>query len=207
MCAVSTEQSSPVIGVILAGGESRRMGTDKALIEIGGISLLARTCRALQAVCDCCIVVSNSEQAHRVAGAEFALDGYPGKGPLGGIITAMDACGEGIYIAVGCDMPGIQASVIQLLLEQLNSDATAQAAAFETEHGLQPLGAAYRFSAAEALRGRLLEGRLSLRGALAALNTRIIERPLLNAADLHGLCFLNANTPEDLAQLQRLLEP
>ncbi len=199
--------AEPVYGVILAGGESRRMGADKALTALAGRPLMGHVLDVLQPACNLCMIVSQRDAHHGLEGAQLIADAYPGTGPLGGILTAMEAGGKGIYVVVGCDMPALQPAVLQLLIETLRAAPAAQAAAAVTENGIQPLCAAYRFTSAGELKRRIESGKLSLRAALAAIETRIIDPESLTRADPARVCFQNINTPEDLARMAHKMEP
>jgi molybdopterin-guanine dinucleotide biosynthesis protein A len=92
---------SPFAGAVLAGGASRRMGRDKAFIEIDGAPLVARVADALRAAgATRVIVIGGAADRVSALGLDVARDEYPGEGPLGGVITALHALRASDLVAV-----------------------------------------------------------------------------------------------------------
>lgn len=98
--------AAALAGAVLAGGASRRMGRDKALIELDGRPLVARAVAALrEARADPVVVVGGDAEAIRSLGLDHRSDDWPGEGPLGGIITALRALASTAPVAVlACDL-------------------------------------------------------------------------------------------------------
>lgn len=99
----------PITGLVLAGGQSRRMGRDKTRIKVGGQTLLQRA-QDLLRVAGCDDVL--------VAGSDDLPDRFPGKGPLAGIDAALRKAKSGRLLVVPVDMPQLQAETIKTLMEQ-----------------------------------------------------------------------------------------
>src|SRR5690349_13497485 len=100
-------------GIVLAGGRSERMGRDKALLQIDGISLVERAAQTLRAVADTVIVVADRPNKYVFDdGTPVLGDKYPGMGPLGGLLTGLDAAGAGCHFALACDMPFVQPELL-----------------------------------------------------------------------------------------------
>lgn len=93
-------------GAVLCGGDSRRMGRDKALVEVGGEPMAARVAAALRtAGAERVTAVGGDGDALRSVGLDFAADRWPGEGPLGGLISALGTAGSGSIVAVvSCDL-------------------------------------------------------------------------------------------------------
>jgi len=112
-----------VLGAVLAGGASRRMGTDKAALAVGGRSLLERAVAALRPHCAEVVVVS--ARADTPTGAwRTVADERPGQGPLAGLETALaeagrHGCEAAVVLAV--DLPLVEAEAVGELLEFLKS--------------------------------------------------------------------------------------
>ncbi len=174
--------SKMTMGLVLAGGKSSRFGSDKALAEIDGHSLLALAVDRLSGWCEQVVIVG------REASPAPCLPDWPraGMGPLGGIAAALRLAQDEGYDAVlscGVDSPGLPDNLPQLLAPA-PSYLRAQPVV-----GLWPVSAA---RAIEAILTR--EGRHSMRQFAEAIGARAVEVDTIPA---------NINTPEDLAALQR----
>ena len=110
---------------ILVGGDSSRMGTDKALYEIDGSAMALRVSAAANAAgaSEVLLIGGTAARAKKLSGT-WKKDLYPGEGPLGGVITALKAASHDSVVVLSCDMPFITDSVISSLVRSL-SDAQA----------------------------------------------------------------------------------
>jgi molybdopterin-guanine dinucleotide biosynthesis protein A len=107
-------------GVVLTGGASSRMGRDKALLRWDGIPLAARVGAALRAAGAVEVVaVGGDARALADAGLATVPDRWPGDGPLGGMITGLATAGEALVVAAACDLPALDPSLIERLVEAL----------------------------------------------------------------------------------------
>jgi molybdopterin-guanine dinucleotide biosynthesis protein A len=106
-----------VAGAVLCGGSSRRMGVDKALIEIGGLPMAERVARVLVAAgCDPVILVGGGPQLAEI-GRRQVPDRWPGDGPVGGLVTALLALPEADAVMVAaCDLPDLTAEAAMAVL-------------------------------------------------------------------------------------------
>ncbi len=119
-----------IMGAVLAGGASSRMGADKAFIEIEGVPMVVRAVRALRAAgAEPAVVVGGDHGRLDALGLQHLGDRYPGQGPLGGVITALGALESGGIDAVAtlpCDViepdPAAIGSVIGRLVEDSSAD-------------------------------------------------------------------------------------
>jgi molybdopterin-guanine dinucleotide biosynthesis protein A len=175
-------------GAILAGGGSRRMGRDKALVEIAGVAMARRVADALAAGgCARVLVIGGDAPALGRLGLEVVEDRWPGEGPLGGILTALDAVAASALV-VACDLPWLDAaSVAALLAAAAASDADAVVA---TTGRLEPLCAVWSPSAAAALQAAFDGGQRAVSAALTGL--RVVTHRVRPGV-LH-----NVNRPDDL---------
>lgn len=185
-------------GVILAGGRSKRMGGDKALLPYNGKPLLSHIAAIVRAVAGSVIVVTEAAGQYSdvplPAGTCVIGDLYPGKGPVGGIITGLRAAGEGLHIVVACDMPRIVPALLRLLLERAKGyDAAVPLVAGR----LEPLCAAYDSCCADRLESTLLAGNLALQPAVQSLHINVVDEFQMRQADPNLVSFINLNTPED----------
>ncbi|MCC6399321.1 MAG: molybdenum cofactor guanylyltransferase [Flavobacteriales bacterium] len=181
-------------GVVLAGGRSRRMGTDKALIELDGLTLLDRAVELLRPHARELLIIGDVTR-HAHPHAATVGDRRPGLGPLGGLITALERSRYGRIIALACDMPGVNDRLILRL--KGHCDATVDAAVPVHAGGAEPLAAAYHLRCLSPFEQAVDAGNLKLTDALVRVRWAPVEvRPGQEGwpADL----FRNINAPDDL---------
>lgn len=103
-------------GVVLCGGRSRRMGVDKALIELDGLPMVERVARALEAGgCAPVLLVGGDGAAARATGRPWIPDRWPGAGPVGGVLTALASVDTDVLVAA-CDLPDLDAASVRVVL-------------------------------------------------------------------------------------------
>jgi len=204
------QPSCEPVGVVPAGGASRRLGQDKALLRIGaGATLLERTVATVQAagLREVVLSVSTVEQGRAlrdavpaVAGLRLVVDAGPGRGPLGALHAALTAFPHHHVLLVACDMPRLDVAALRALLEEpRDADAVVPHVAGRD----QPLTALFG-PACLPLTARLLaQGRLAMRDLLAApgLRVRFLDETCLARAGVPAAAFDNVNTPADLEAL------
>lgn len=180
--------------VVLAGGRSRRLGSDKASVLLGGRRLLDRVLSALKARFEDVVVVGRAEwegaAAQRV---RFFPDERRGLGPLGGLATALEVIRCERALVVGCDMPFLDVRVFRALLAE---DAGAEATVARVGGRPQPLLAVYGRRVGPVARSRLQAEDRSLLGLLRCLDVHYVD---LEAEP--WACF-SVNTPEDLKRAE-----
>jgi molybdopterin-guanine dinucleotide biosynthesis protein A len=190
-------------GFVLAGGRSARMGREKALLEIGGIPLILRTARLVSLVTGSVRVVGETPGI-RALGLEIVADGWPGQGPLGGIATALGASRAPWSLVVACDLPYLtKAWLAYVVSRALASDADAVIAM--NAGGAEPLCAAYRESAAGAIRSAVSLGNLKVRRMLENIRGEVIEPEEWKRFDSDGYLFKNMNLPDDYEEARKRL--
>jgi molybdopterin-guanine dinucleotide biosynthesis protein A len=198
-----------VLGAVLCGGASRRMGADKALIRLEGRPLAARVARALAAAGAARVVaVGGDARALRAAGLEVVPDRAPGEGPLGGLVTALTAPwpgpGEGgaaarrpppagaVVLVVACDLVAPSADAFAATVAALLAAPGADAAVPVAGGRRQWLHAAWRAHAGPALARAFAAGERAVHAAVAAAGLRVVEPALDPAA------VADADVPEAL---------
>ena len=181
-------RAAPFSGAVLAGGSSRRMGRDKALVPapsgrpLAGVGVDALVAAGAVET----VVVGGDRVALEAAGLEWIPDLHPGEGPLGGILTALDHTTTDLIVVLACDMPGISAEVPSALVDALRGDAAAAVAIAVFEGRDQPLTGAWRRSLAHAgLADAFASGERAPRRAMASLRT--IRVPGLPPAELEDV--------------------
>lgn len=104
-----------ITGIILAGGKSRRMGTNKALLDINGIMLIERVAEVLHQTCDEILIAGGDEETYGHLGYPIAPDIFPGCGPLSGIHAGLTASAYEYSFVAACDIPYPDGKIIQIM--------------------------------------------------------------------------------------------
>ncbi|MDQ3070139.1 MAG: molybdenum cofactor guanylyltransferase [Acidobacteriota bacterium] len=187
---------------ILTGGEARRFqGRDKSRLLVGGVSILDRQLELAAGVAsEVFIVTSEAREADfpPSAAARIVIDRYPGTGPLGAIVTALEATDASVLIVLGGDMPALTAPLLAAILRRAQQPPEPDVCLADAGNGIEPLAAAYRQSARDTLARALDAGQLSLRDALATLRLRVLDPAAVSAFGDPGAIFRNINSPGDL---------
>lgn len=185
-----------IIGIVLAGGASRRMGRDKAALPVGDAPLALRAAHRLAAVCPGVAVADRGRGL--VSGFPSLPDG-PGAGPAAGLLGAALAYPGRSLLALACDLPGVPTA---LLAGLAGFGGTFDWAAPRWQGGIEPLCALYGPAALAALARRVDAGRMALHGLAEeeGLRVRFLEGEALTAFGRAEEVFFNLNTPEDVAR-------
>lgn len=195
--------SEDVLGVVLAGGASRRMGRDKARLEIAGdggepVSLGEHAARRLAEVCADVVVADGGRGS--VPGRRSIADG-PGAGPAAGILGAAALRPGQDLLILACDLPRVPAALLGRLADPGEPGGAARVPRWA--RGVEPLCALYRPAALEHLAERVADGRLALHRWLETVDVCYLEAGEIARFGPPGEIFLNLNRPEDMERLQR----
>jgi molybdopterin-guanine dinucleotide biosynthesis protein A len=184
-------------GFVLAGGSSSRMGRDKALLPLGGRTLLEHVAAQVRAAAGSVTVVGPPERYGRL-GLTVVPDVIAGCGPLGGILTALTRSPAEWNLIVACDLPGVTTARLRNLLgaaEQTEADCLMPVGAGGRP---EPLCAVWRRTCLPAVQRAVREGRYKVTEALTAL----MVAPYWVA---EPGWLVNVNTPEDWAAWEAAL--
>lgn len=179
--------------ILLAGGQSRRMGRDKALLPFGTEVLAERLYRMLAATCSEVVVVRDPARGFPVPGARLVADRHPDRGPMEAVATGLEQIRADRAIVVACDMPFVTEGVVRFLQD---FDPGACLVVPRTDRGLEPLMAVYARDLAPELRRLLAAGERRLRVITERIPFRELPVALLADLDPEGRAFRNLNHPE-----------
>ncbi len=182
------------LGLVLAGGRSRRMGRDKALIERDGQSLLERAFRLVDAVTDGARVSVRADQVSDPLRRQFpqVVDRYTDIGPLAGILSALQGEPAADWLVVACDLPNVDRATLEYLLAEAPADAPLTAYRSTVDALPEPLCALYRSGSDALIQTAIAEGVVCPRKILIRNDAVLLDLPASDA-------LVNLNTPEDLA--------
>jgi molybdopterin-guanine dinucleotide biosynthesis protein A len=197
--------------IVLAGGESSRFGSSKALAVLGGKPLVSHVTRRLSNVVDeILVIIGHSEpraeyEAIFPSSVRIINDEHLGKTPLVGIVTGLGAASSGYALVSACDTPFINEEVVELLFQRASG---ADAAIPKWRKGdIEPLEAVYRTpSTLKAAQATLAPSGLPLREMIRKLAQVVyvsVEDEVARV-DPDLSTFFNVNTKEDMASAERL---
>ena len=189
---------APLAGLVLCGGTSRRMGSDKALMHVDGEPLVLRVARRLSTVADPVLLATGVPGRFGQLGLREVPDARPLAGPLAGVVAGLEASPHPLVAVIAADMPFASPEVLRLLvLLRVDEDVVAPV----TSSGIEPLHAVYARGALPELRTALDEDRFSLRSVLGRLRVRKVVESEWRSSDPTGRFALNLNRPEDVSLL------
>lgn len=190
--------------LVLAGGQSSRLGTDKSFLLIDNQPLVARTVHKLAALSDDLVVVTNDLERYRSLAlpARLVPDEAPGMGSLMGIYSGLKVARHPRALVVGCDMPFLDLSLLRYMLSLAGGYDVVIPRLGEL---LEPLHAVYSNACLPAMDRLLGQGRRQIITFFHEVRVRYVERAEVDRFDPGHLSFINVNTPQDWALTLALL--
>ena len=191
---------------ILAGGNSRRMGQDKAIMPFRGEALLRRVLETLTCLAEEEIVIGPGSQEYLSLDARIAPDLYPGRGSLGGLYTALFTASQVAVAIVACDMPFVSSELLAYQRDILFSE-NFDIVLPSSERGLEPLHAIYRRDTClPIVREALAAGEQRLISWFQHVKVRILTPEEIKPFNPRGVVFVNVNTPDEFRQAEKFAE-
>lgn len=198
--------SASVTGVILAGGESRRMGSNKALLQLGGRPMIAVVADRLRPVVQEVIIAAADAELYSPYADRWVNDAFPGVGVLGGIHAGLEAATHELALVVGCDMPLIDEKVARWFVWAAESSPSTDVVVLRDDKGIEPLHAVYRRTCRPAIEEAIRSGRRRVISFFDQVRVRYVEPAELIRLDPDLRSFRNTNTPEEWRELLRGVE-
>lgn len=191
-------------GFVLTGGASRRLGRDKALVELGGKPLAVRTAEVVRSVAATVTLVGAPERyAH--LGLPTLSDAEAGRGPLAGVVAALRASKHDWNLMVACDLPYLEPRLLEFLLEQATAAEKTDAVVPRVGGYWQVLCAAYHRRCLAAFERALAGGQGRITDAFDRLRVRAVEEEELERFAFEARIFKNMNTAEEYEEAKRVL--
>jgi molybdopterin-guanine dinucleotide biosynthesis protein A len=181
-------------GIILAGGESRRMGTDKALLDINGRPLIEHILEVFAGLFRKTIIVTNTPDRYRMYGVELTSDVLDIRGPLTGIYSGLLRSDEEYSFVAACDMPFLNARLISYMGEVA---AGYDAVVPQFNGFLEPLHAVYRRGILPAIETQVRKQDRRIRGIFDYIQVRYVTEEEIARFDPQKRSFRNLNTPKE----------
>lgn len=202
---------TPVTGVILAGGKSRRMGVEKAFIELGGSTIIERVMDTIGRVVSEIIIVANDLELFNHIKAQYdgnipieiVTDIYQGVGVLGGLHSGLyHAAGDSVFLCA-CDMPFINPDLVKFIVNVLDKN---DAAVPIVNNYFEPLLAAYSKGCLMSIERGIKRGERQMLSFYDDVKLRKINEWELRAVDKSLHSFININSPKDLIEAEKILK-
>ena len=184
-----------VSGVVLAGGQSKRIGANKAFLDVGGRPIIERVLEQMSLVAQEVFLVANALDEYAHLDYPIVPDVFPGKGALGGVYSGLKAARNPQVLVVGCDMPFLSAALLRyMILLTPGYDIVAP----RTEKGIEPLHALYAKACLPTMERMLQHNDLKIVAFYSQFRVRYVEQSEVEVLDPRHLSFFNVNTLDDL---------
>jgi FdhD protein len=194
------EMASGVTAVILAGGNSTRMKSNKALLPYRGERFIERIYRQLADIFPEVILVTNTPEMYRFLPCRKVSDHFPGMGSLAGIHAGLSQSTTPHIFVVACDMPDLNDALIrQLVVKADGNDVVIP----ESEGGMEPLHAVYGKGCLPAMERTLSSGKRRIVECFDQLKVTVVSQEEISRIDPAFLSFRNINTPEEYFRIRQ----
>jgi molybdopterin-guanine dinucleotide biosynthesis protein A len=192
---------NPITSVVLAGGESSRLGSDKALLQVKGQFLIERIVDRLRQLSEEIIIVADEVDKYEEFEAIVVSDVYPGKGSLGGIYSGVKRASDSHSLVVACDMPFLNPSLLRYM--------QALAASYDVViprigRNTEALHAIYSKECLPFIEEQLRRGDLRIIHFFPQVRVRYVEQEEIEVFDPRHLSFFNINSRADLQKAREM---
>jgi len=189
--------------VVQAGGQSQRMGENKALLPFLGVPLVKRVVERVRPIAAELMITTNQPEAFEFLQLPLVSDWYPGRGALVGLHTALMAATQPYVAVVACDMPFVNPELLAYQLEILVTER-ADLVIPLTEQGYEPFHTVYRRETClPAVTGALDGGLKRMISWYPQVKVRELKIDELQRFDPDGRAFLNVNTPDEFREAEK----
>jgi molybdopterin-guanine dinucleotide biosynthesis protein A len=192
-----------VTGVILAGGSSRRMGTDKSFLDLGGRAVVEWVVGVFEKAFGRVMIITNEPEKYARFGIETRPDVVPDIGTLGGIHAGLFYLEDRAAFFAGSDMPFIEEKLVEHVA-RVRGDFDAAVPYVKGEY--EPLLSVYGKGCLGAVEKKIAAGRRRAVSFFSDINVRLVNQDEVKSLDPKLLSFFNINTPADYRRAQRIAE-
>jgi molybdopterin-guanine dinucleotide biosynthesis protein A len=192
---ISIKRIKPISSIVLAGGQSSRLGRDKALLEVKGQFLIERIIDRLRQLSEEVIIATNEVDRYEEFEATVVRDIYPGKGALGGIYSGVKKASNSHSLVVACDMPFLNLSLLRYMQTLA---ASYDVVIPRIGHLSEALHAIYAKDCLPFMEEQLQQGDLRIIRFFSQVRVRYVEQEEIEIFDPQHLSFFNINTEADL---------
>ncbi len=193
----------PFSVILLAGGESRRMGRNKALLPWHGVPLVQFIAQKLSAVSDDVVLVTNTPYDYAFLGLRTVTDCIPHGGSIVGLCSGLEAANHRWALAVACDMPLLNLELLRFMAGLRDGHDVVVPVIEDRE---EPLHAFYSKTCLGPMKEHIERGDRRIISFYPEVRVRRVTEPEIDRFDPRHLSFLNANTPDEWEKIQALME-
>lgn len=198
-------RGNALTAAVLAGGQSRRMGQDKALLEVDGRSLIEYVLDVTNALADETLIIASERPEYEQFGCRVVPDKFPRSGSLGGIYTALSEANTDYCLVLACDMPFVNSRLLEHMaqVERSYDVLVPSLPAERSDQGdnetLETLHAIYSKACLPAIERQLNAGVFKVIGFFSEVKVMKLPEDVIQEHDPQLLSFFNTNTPEEFA--------
>ena len=192
---------SSVTGIILSGGKSTRMKTDKAFLKLGPKAMIEELTSRIEKKFSKLMIIANDREKYMKFGMEVTGDIMPDKGPLGGIYTGLVKSESFYNFIFSCDAPFVNPDLIDYMISKAKDfDIIIP----RWKDKFEPLHAIYSKNCIEAIENQLAKNDLKIINFFSEVSVKVIEQEELERFDLGQLPFMNINTREEYSKIGKI---
>jgi len=180
--------------IIMAGGSSTRMGTDKSMLPIEGRPITEVICHRLSACFEQILISANNKDKYEFLGFEVVPDKIPGQGPLMGIASALEASSNELNFVVACDIPNIELRHVRRVISEAVNGEPDIVIPVAGDGQYEPLFAVYRKSALRAINNVLSSGGRKISDVFTLCNVKKVDL---------GAGLVNLNTMAEYEEFRK----
>jgi molybdopterin-guanine dinucleotide biosynthesis protein A len=201
---MTTKSKFQCSGVILSGGLAARYdGTEKALLQVGGVRILDRIYEIYRELFDEIILVTNSPEKFLEWDLLIVADLFPIRSSLTGIHAGLFYATNPYAFISACDTPFLKKEMVETVIGRI--EAQIDIVMPETSAGFEPLCAAYSKRCLEAAQNNLAQEKLKITRTFRKSRIKTISEKVLRQIDPELRSFFNINTPGDLQQAEEMI--
>lgn len=180
-------------GIILAGGQSRRMKKDKAFLQLRGKAMIDYTLDVLNSLCNEIILVTNSPEKFTGKQAQIVPDMVRAKGPLAGLLSGLCAAHQDRCLLTACDMPFVKAELLSYMACKKGFDAVVP----YVNSRCQPFPGIYSRACIPSIQMCINQRKLRFIDLFTEIRVKLITEEEIRLIDRDAVSFININTPAD----------
>jgi molybdopterin-guanine dinucleotide biosynthesis protein A len=185
-------------GLILAGGENKRLPFLKGFIEINGEKIIESTVSLFKRIFQRVMISTNNPELYFYLGTSLIGDTMKYRGPMTGIYSALTVPGVSEVFVTACDMPFINGILVEYMVSKWESKWDAAIPVFDNKP--QPLFGIYSGKIADRIADSIKNEKRSLREFLKTIHVLYISEERVRSIDREGKSFVNINTLKDLEE-------